>query len=96
MYHGRVAITVRLPTLLRPHADGAAAVEASAGTIGQVFAELAGRYPGLGEQLVDGEGGLHKFVNVYRNDDDIRYLDQLDTKVADGDTISILPAVAGG
>jgi molybdopterin converting factor small subunit len=82
--------------LLRPHADGAAAVEANGGTVGEVFAELSGRYPGLAEQLVDGEGGLHKFVNVYRNDDDIRYLDQLDTKVADGDTISILPAVAGG
>jgi sulfur-carrier protein len=96
LYHGRVAVTVRLPTLLRSHADGVAAVESNGGTVGEVFAELSGRYPGLAEQLVDGEGGLHKFVNVYRNDDDIRYLDQLDTKVADGDTISILPAVAGG
>ena len=61
-----------------------------------MFSELSSRYPGLAEQLVDADGGLHKFVNVYRNDDDIRYLDQLDTKVADGDTISILPAVAGG
>ena len=78
------------PPTARPRstADGA--------TVGEVFAELTGRYPGLTDQLVDGEGGLHKFVNVYRNDDDIRYLDQLDTKVADGDTISILPAVAGG
>jgi len=82
--------------LLRPHADGAAAVEASSGTVGQVFAELAGRYPGLAEQLVDGDGGLHKFVNVYRNDDDIRYLELLDTPVSDGDEIAILPAVAGG
>ena len=89
-------VTVRLPTLLRSHADGAAAVDASGATVGEVFAELAGRYPGLGEQLVDGQGSLHKFVNVYRNDDDIRYLEQLDTKVTDGDTISILPAVAGG
>ena len=54
------------------------------------------RYPGLAENLVGDDGALHKFVNVYQNDDDIRYLDALDTKVADGDVISILPAVAGG
>jgi len=53
-------------------------------------------HPGLGDSLIDETGQLHRFVNVYRNDDDIRYLDQLDTKVADGDVISILPAVAGG
>ncbi len=91
-----MAVEVRLPTLLRAHADGASAVAAEGATVGEVFADLTTRYPGLSEQLVDGSGGLHKFVNVYRNDDDIRYLDQLDTKVADGDTISILPAVAGG
>ena len=92
----RMAVEVRLPTLLRAHADGASTVAADGATVGEVFADLTTRYPGLSEQLVDGAGGLHKFVNVYRNDDDIRYLDQLDTKVADGDTISILPAVAGG
>lgn len=91
-----MAVMVRLPTLLRTHADGAASVDAEGATVGEVFTELTGRFPGLADQLIDGEGGLHKFVNVYRNDDDIRYLDQLDTKVADGDTISILPAVAGG
>ena len=89
-------MTVRLPTLLRSHTDGAASVDADGATVGAVFAQLTSRFPGLGDQLVDENGGLHKFVNVYRNDDDIRYLDQLDTKVADGDTISILPAVAGG
>jgi molybdopterin converting factor small subunit len=91
-----MAVTVRLPTLLRVHTHGAAAVDAEGATVGDVFAELTSRFPGLADQLVDGSGGLHKFVNVYRNDDDIRYLDQLDTKVTDGDTISILPAVAGG
>jgi molybdopterin synthase sulfur carrier subunit len=91
-----MSVTVRLPTLLRAHADGASTIDASGTTVGEVFAELANRYPGLGEQLVDDRGSLHKFVNVYRNDDDIRYLEQLDTKVTDGDTISILPAVAGG
>ena len=91
-----MAVTVRLPTLLRSFADGAATIDSDGATVGEVFTDLTGRFPGLADQLLDGDGGLHKFVNVYRNDDDIRYLDQLDTKVADGDTISILPAVAGG
>jgi molybdopterin converting factor small subunit len=91
-----MSVTVRLPTLLRPSTDGRATIDADGATVGEVFAELTSRFPGLADQLLDGAGGLHKFVNVYRNDDDIRYLDQLDTKVADGDTISILPAVAGG
>ena len=91
-----MAVEVRLPTLLRPHADGASSVSSDGATVGEVFAELTARYPGLAGQLVDDQGGLHKFVNVYCNDDDIRYLEQLDTKVTDGDVISILPAVAGG
>ena len=89
-------VEVRLPTLLRPHAGGAAYVTADGASIGDVFDDLAARYPGLSGQLVDESGSIHKFVNVYRNDDDVRYLDQLDTKVTDGDVISILPAVAGG
>lgn len=89
-------VEVRLPTLLRPHADGAATVTADGATVGEVFSDLTSRYPGLADQLVDPDGSLHKFVNVYCNDDDIRYLDQLDTKVDNGDVISILPAVAGG
>jgi molybdopterin converting factor small subunit len=91
-----VPIEVRLPTLLRPHAGGAASVTAEGATVGDVFADLGTRYPGLSDQLVDETGSIHKFVNVYRNDDDVRYLDQLDSKVTDGDVISILPAVAGG
>jgi molybdopterin converting factor small subunit len=89
-------VEVRLPTLLRPHADGAASVNADGATVGEVFEALTTAYPGLSGQLVDDSGALHKFVNVYVNDDDIRYLDQLDTKVGDGDVVSILPAVAGG
>ena len=73
-------VEVRLPTLLRPHADGAATVTAEGATVGEVFSDLTSRYPGLADQLVDADGSLHKFVNVYRNDDDIRYLDQLDTR----------------
>jgi molybdopterin synthase sulfur carrier subunit len=89
-------VEVRLPTLLRTHTDGAAMVNADGATVGEVFGELVERYPGLAGQLLAEDGGLHRFVNVYANDEDIRYLDQLDTKVADGDVISILPAVAGG
>ena len=91
-----MAVEVRLPTLLRTHVDGASSVAADGATVGEVFSEVTARYPALAGQLVDDQGGLHKFVNVYCNDDDIRYLDQLDTKVTDGDVISILPAVAGG
>jgi sulfur-carrier protein len=91
-----MAVEVRLPTLLRPHAGGDASVTAEGSTVGDVFSELVDRYPGLADQLVDESGDLHKFVNVYRNDDDIRYLEKLDTKLSDGDVVSILPAVAGG
>ena len=87
---------VRLPTLLRAAADGAASVTAEGSTIGELFADLTTTYPGLAGQLVDDSGALHKFVNVYVNDDDIRYLEQLATPVADRDVVSILPAVAGG
>jgi molybdopterin converting factor small subunit len=91
-----MAVEVKLPTLLRVHTEGASSVTADGATIGDVFADLTAHYPGLAGNLVDADGQLHKFVNVYRNDDDIRYLEALDTKVADGDVISILPAVAGG
>ncbi len=91
-----MSVEVRLPTMMRAHAGGAASVQAEGETVGQVLGDLTGRYPGLAGQIVTTEGTLHKFVNVYVNDDDVRYLDKLDTKVADGDQISILPAVAGG
>jgi molybdopterin converting factor small subunit len=91
-----MAVEVRLPTLLRVHADGAASVSADGATIGEVFHALTTAYPGLAGQLVDESGALHKFVNVYVNDDDIRYMSQLDTPVTERDVISILPAVAGG
>ncbi|MBM3671224.1 MAG: MoaD/ThiS family protein [Actinobacteria bacterium] len=89
-------VEVKLPTLLRVHAGGAASVDANGATIGEVFADLTAKFPALATNLVDENGSLHKFVNVYRNDDDIRYLEALDTKVADDDVISILPAAAGG
>jgi len=91
-----VSVEVRLPTVLRSHAGGQTAVSANGTTIGEVLADLAKTYPGMAGQVLTDDGNLHRFVNVYVNDDDVRYLDQLDTKVVDGDTVSILPAVAGG
>ncbi len=91
-----MTVEVHLPTLLRAHTGGAATLPATGATVGEAFTEVVTAHPGLKGQLVDDSGALHKFVNVYVNDDDIRYLDQLDTKLADGDVISILPAVAGG
>ena len=91
-----MAVEVRLPTVLRPSAGGAATVTADGATVGNVLAAVVARHDGLRDRLLNPDGSLHRFVNVYRNDDDIRYLEQLDTKVADGDVISILPAVAGG
>ena len=89
-------VEVRLPTVLRQHAGGLASVKANGETLADVFGDLVRQFPGLNGQVVTEDGALHKFVNVYRNDDDVRYLDKLDTKVSDGDVISILPAVAGG
>ncbi|MGP0030663.1 MAG: ubiquitin-like small modifier protein 1 [Acidimicrobiales bacterium] len=91
-----MAVEVRLPTVLRTHAGGAATVELSGDTLGDVLGQLVAEYPGLAGQVVQGDGSLHKFVNIYVNDDDVRYLQGLDTPVPDGAEISILPAVAGG
>jgi len=87
---------VRLPTLLRQYAGGQSSVDVDGSTIGEILETLQHTYPGMEGQLVTADGSLHKFVNVYVNDDDVRYMDKLDTKVQAGDTISILPAVAGG
>ena len=91
-----MAVEIKLPNVLRAQADGQATVSVAGTTVGEVFATLVERYPGLRGNLLDDGGSLHKFVNVYKDDDDIRYLEGLDTKVSDGDVLSILPAVAGG
>jgi MoaD family protein len=91
-----VAVEVRLPTVLRAHAAGRSVVTVEGATIGDVLRAMVAEYPGMAGQVLTDDGSLHRFVNVYVNDDDVRYLEKLDTKVADGDTISILPAVAGG
>ena len=91
-----MSVEVRLPTLLRAAANGASTVTVDGETVGEVLNSLVVDHPGLAGQVLTDDGGLHRFVNVYLNDDDVRYLDRLETKVASGDVISILPAVAGG
>jgi molybdopterin synthase sulfur carrier subunit len=89
-------IEVRLPTVLRAAAAGQPSVKAQGATIGEVLGDLTTTYPAMAGQVLAPDGGLHRFVNVYINDDDVRYLDKLDTKVGEDDVVSILPAVAGG
>lgn len=91
-----MSVEVRLPTVLRPAAGGQSSVNAQGATIAEVLGDLASTYPAMSGQVLDKDGGLHRFVNVYVNDDDVRYLEKLDTKVDEEDVVSILPAVAGG
>ena len=86
---------VRIPTPLRPHAGGLDSVTAAGTTVGEVLGKVGEAYPALRERIFDGEE-LRRFVNVYVNDEDIRYLDDLGTPVAETDEVSIIPAVAGG
>ena len=91
-----MAVEVRIPTVFRRFTDNQAVVEVEGGTIADVIDQLEARHPGFKEQLMTAEGQLHRFVNVYVNDEDARYLEKLDTKVSEGDTVSLLPSVAGG
>lgn len=92
-----LAVEVRLPTVLRPFADGRSSVDSDGATLGDVLADLCERFPPMADQISPSDAGdLPRFVNVYVNDEDVRYLDSLATKVDDGDVVSILPAVAGG
>ena len=91
-----MAVEVRIPTVFRRFTGGESSVELEPGTVSDLIGQLEQRYPGMGEQLLTPEGELHRFINVYVNDEDARYLEKLDTKVTEGDTVSILPSVAGG
>jgi molybdopterin synthase sulfur carrier subunit len=91
-----VAVEVRIPTVLRRLTDQQSVVETDPGTISDLIDRLDERYPGLREQLLTEDGELRRFVNVYLNDEDVRYLDKLQTRAAEGDTVSLLPSVAGG
>jgi molybdopterin synthase sulfur carrier subunit len=90
-----MAIEVRIPTILRSYTGGAKSVEGSGATLAELLADLEAQHNGLRERLVD-ERGLRRFVNVYLNDEDVRFLGGLETPVSDGDTVTVLPAVAGG
>jgi molybdopterin synthase sulfur carrier subunit len=90
-----MAITVRIPTPLRTLTQGKDEVEASGKTVREIIENLEKNYPGLRERLLD-DKGVRRFVNIYQNEEDIRFLDSLDTAVKDGDSISIVPAIAGG
>jgi sulfur-carrier protein len=91
-----VAVEVRIPTVFRKFTDGESSVELEPGTIADLVEQLERHYPGMRGQLLTEDGELHRFVNVYVNDEDARYLEKLETNVSEGDTVSLLPSVAGG
>jgi molybdopterin synthase sulfur carrier subunit len=89
-------VRVKLPTILRSHAGGERDVDAAGSTLRELLQDLEMRYPGITTMVLTDDGALHRFVNVYVNDEDVRYLGSLETELREGDTVSILPAVAGG
>src|SRR5262249_17279797 len=92
----RMPVTVRIPTPLRQVTKGNAEVQTKAGTVDDVVADLERQFPGLRERLVDDSGELRRFINIYVNEEDIRFMDGRKTTLKDGDAVSIVPAIAGG
>lgn len=90
-----MSIEVRIPTILRPYTSGEKSVTAQGATLEAVFNDLEVNYPGIGERVLD-ENGLRRFINIYVNDEDVRFLAGLQTVIGENDSITILPAVAGG
>jgi sulfur-carrier protein len=90
-----MTVSVSIPTILRTHTGGEKRVTASGATLQAVISDLEANYSGISERLVD-NGKLHRFVNIYVNDEDVRFSGGLDTEISDGDSVTILPAVAGG
>jgi len=91
-----MSVDVRVPTILRSYTGGAKSVPGAGETLADLLSDLETRHAGLRGRLVTEEGTLHRFVNVYVNDEDVRFLGALEAKLSDGDTVTILPAVAGG
>ncbi len=89
-------VDIRIPTILRVHTGGSAKVAVTGTNVGEILSDLTTQFPGIAGQIVTEDGNLHKFVNLYVNDDDVRYIGKLEAPIKDGDVISILPAVAGG
>jgi len=92
---GNPTVEVRIPTILRPYTGGAKLVSAQGSTLRDVISDLDGNHTGLAERLLDGDA-LRRFINLYVNDEDVRFIGGLDLALKDGDSITILPAVAGG
>jgi MoaD family protein len=90
-----MSIEVRIPTILRPYTKDQKTVEANGATLGALITDLDAQYVGLGERLLE-NGALRRFINIYINDEDVRFLGGLDAPLKDGDSVTILPAVAGG
>jgi sulfur-carrier protein len=90
-----MSIEVRIPTILRPYTKDQKTVEAEGSTLSAVISNLDAQYAGIGERLLE-NGALRRFINVYINDEDVRFLGSLEAPIKDGDSITILPAVAGG
>ena len=90
-----MSIDIRIPTILRPYTKDQKSVQAEGANLGALIADLDASYPGIGERLLE-DGSLRRFINVYINDEDVRFLGSLDAQVKDGDSVTILPAVAGG
>ena len=91
-----MAVNIRIPTTLRPFAYGASEVQVEARTVSEDLSALDISQPGFSYHILDGSGQLHRFVNLFVSDDDVRFLDGLNTAVPDGGTVAIVPAVAGG
>jgi len=91
-----MAVEVKIPTILRTYTGGEKSVSGEGANLSALFDDLESRHAGLKGRLITGEGALHRFVNVYVNDEDVRFTGSLDTALSDGDAVTILPAVAGG
>jgi sulfur-carrier protein len=89
-------VKVKIPTMMREQSGGEPVVEGGGQTVREVLSDIEARYPGLTRRIVTEDGTIHRFVNLYVNNEDVRYLGSLETAVGEGDTISVLPAVAGG
>ncbi len=91
-----MAIEVRIPTILRTYTDGEKSVEATGATLSELIENLESNHPGIKARLLEDQGDLRRFVNLYVNDEDVRFTGGLDTELSDGDQVVVLPAVAGG
>jgi len=91
-----MSVSVRIPTILRTYTDGASEVDAAGGTLAEVIDSLDASYPGIKGRILDEQGAIRRFVNVYVGNDDVRFLDALHTSTPDGTEVSVIPAVAGG